>query len=143
MTKELGRAIREGREQLHLTRRALADQLGVHAAYISYIEKGARRPSIALLNRFADSLGLEPERLVVLAFPELKAVLVKRSEAQPQEKGGAWTRFVSNRALLARHKVTADELGILKRISMLGRVPCVDHFLFVLNSIRQATSHRA
>jgi hypothetical protein len=44
--------------------------------------------------------------------------------------------------LLARHKVTPEELSILKRISMLGRVPSVDHFLFVLNSIRQATSSR-
>jgi|HubBroStandDraft_6_1064221.scaffolds.fasta_scaffold1946492_2 transcriptional regulator with XRE-family HTH domain len=143
MTKELGRAIKASREQLGLTRRALAQQLNVHAAYISYIEKGARRPSIALLNRLAEELGLEPERLVVLAFPELKEVLIRRTQTQPPlEKIGAWDRFVGNRALLARHKVTADELGILKRISMLGRVPCVDHFLFVLNSIRQATAPR-
>jgi len=142
MNKQLGRVIKAGREELHLTRQALADRLGVHAAYISYIENGHRRPSIALINRLADQLDLEPERLVLLAFPELKAVLVRRSEARREEKAGAWHRFVSNRALLARHKVTPDELSILKRVSMLGRVPCVDHFLFVLHSIRQATSSR-
>jgi transcriptional regulator with XRE-family HTH domain len=140
MNNELGQAIKEGREELRLTRRALADLVRVHAAYISYIEKGERRPSVALLNRLADKLGLDPSRLVVLAFPELRAVLIRGTEFKSVEKDGAWSRFVSNRALLRRHKVTADELNVLKRISMLGRVPCVDHFLFVLTSIRQATS---
>ena len=142
MTKELGKAIKAGREEMRLSRQELARRLGIHAAYISYIENGRRRPSIALLNRLAEQLDLEPERLVVLAFPELKAVLLRHREPEFEQKGGAWARFVSNRALLARHKVTADELSILKRISMLGRVPCADHFLFVLNSIRHATSSR-
>lgn len=140
MNKELGQAIKEGREELRLTRRALADLLGVHVAYIAYIENGERRPSLALLNRLADQLAIEPSKLVVLAFPELRAVLLRRSELKSGEEENAWSRFVSNRALLRRHKVTADELNVLKRISMLGRVPCVDNFLFVLHSIRHATS---
>jgi transcriptional regulator with XRE-family HTH domain len=140
MNKDLGKALKAGREELRLTRQALADRLGIHAAYISYIERGLRRPSIELLNRLAEELGLEAEGLVMLAFPELRAVLARNHEKTPQTKDDAWHRFASNRALLTRHKVTAEELSILKRISMLGRVPSADHFLFVLNSIRQATS---
>ncbi|HVN28322.1 MAG TPA: helix-turn-helix domain-containing protein [Candidatus Binataceae bacterium] len=142
MTKELGLAIKMAREELRMSRQALADRIGIHAAYISYIERGLRRPSIELLNKLAEELGLEAETLVLLAFPELREVLARRIEKKPAKKDDAWERFVSNRALLARHKVSPEEMGILKRVAMLGRVPSVDHFLFVLNAIRQATSSR-
>jgi hypothetical protein len=95
---------------------------------------------LALLGKLAEQLGIETGTLLLLAFPELKAVLAKRNEVKSGKQESAWERFASNHALLRRHKVTPDELNVLKRISMLGRVPCVDHFLFVLTSIRQATT---
>ena len=66
----------------------------------------------------------------------------RRGEKKPPKKDDAWQRFESNRALPARNNVTPEELGILKRVAMLGRVPSVDHFPFVLNAISQATSSR-
>jgi hypothetical protein len=51
---------------------------------------------------------------------------------------GAWQRFVSNKALLSRHAVTAREFKVLKQVSMLEQVAHPGHFIFILNAIRQA-----
>jgi len=75
----------------------------------------------------------------VLAHLEAKQII---DGAQPSAKrsDGAWTRFVSNQALLRRHAITPGELRILKQVSMLEQVAHPGHFIFILNSIRQAAA---
>ena len=43
-----------------------------------------------------------------------------------------------DRGTLARHKVTEQELRVLKTVNMLGRVSGPNQYLFILNAIRQA-----
>ncbi len=140
MKKEtLGSVLRRQREAFALTQRELARKLGVKASHIAYLENGRRRPSLSLLSRIADTLGLDKQRLFLLAHPEARALVTERAEApRAQRPDHAWRKFVSDRALLARNKVTPRELRVLSKVNLLGRVSGPRQFLFILNSIRQA-----
>jgi transcriptional regulator with XRE-family HTH domain len=137
--KTLGQVLKQQREAFELTQRELARKLGVKASHVAYLENGRRRPSLSLLGRLADTLGLEKQRLFVLAHPEARALIGAHREAAPSNRPDqAWRKFVADRALLSRYKVTSRELGVLRKINLLGRVSAPRQFLFILNSIRQA-----
>jgi transcriptional regulator with XRE-family HTH domain len=53
----VGRRVRERREELGLSQRALAEP-GLSYAYISRIEAGVRRPSVRALRKLAPKLGV-------------------------------------------------------------------------------------
>jgi len=140
MTKRtLGAVVKEARYEARMTQRELAAAVGIRASHIAYIENGRRRPSISLINRLAETLGLDAKELLVLAHPEAKKTV---DGARPSGKrgDGAWQRFVSNRALLRRHAITKGELKILKQVAMLQNVAHPGHFIFILNTIRQAAA---
>ena len=52
------RAIIEARTSQHLTQKELSIKTGIDQAEISKLENGTRNPSIKLLQRLADGLGL-------------------------------------------------------------------------------------
>jgi transcriptional regulator with XRE-family HTH domain len=56
MTERVARAIRDRREQLGLTLRALSSASGVSSSMISDIERGAKSPTISTLSALADAL---------------------------------------------------------------------------------------
>ena len=122
-----------------MTQRELAAAIGVKASHIVYIENGHRNPSISLINRLGETLGLDTKELLVLAHPEAKQII---DGARPLAKGdaGARQRFVSNQALLRRHAITRGELKILKQVATLEHVAHPGHFIFILNAIRQAAA---
>ncbi len=135
----LGQVVKKQRTAMALSQRQLARQLGVQGSHIAYIEHGERKPSIPLLGRIADALGLDGGKLLFLLYPEAKTLLgaCLRSK-RPRPFDESWRQFVNNRALLRQHGITRPELKILKQVSLLRRVSSPRHFLFVLNSIRQA-----
>jgi transcriptional regulator with XRE-family HTH domain len=140
MKKEtLGQVLKQRREAYALTQRELARKLGVKASHVAYLENGRRRPSLSLLTRLADTLELDKQRLFLLTHPEAEGILGSRRNAASEKRPeNAWRKFASNRGILARHKVTDQELKVLQKVSMLGRVSAPSQFLFILNSIRQA-----
>jgi transcriptional regulator with XRE-family HTH domain len=140
MTKKtLGSVIRDARDSQRLTQRVLAEMAGVKASHIAYIENGFRKPSLSLVRRLADALGLNPREMLLLAHPEAKYLIGETGGApEASRKGDVWRRFASNRALLRRHNVTPAELRVLKQVSLLQDVTSPGHFFFVLNSIRQS-----
>jgi len=139
MTKRtLGSIVKEGRDGARMTQRELAAAIGVKASHIAYIENGHRKPSIALINRLAETLGLSAKELLVLAHPEVKQIVEGGSSARGGD--GVWQRFSSNRALIKGHAINQAELKILKQVAMLGRVAHPGHFIFILNAIRQAAA---
>ena len=140
MTKRtLGSVVKEARDGARMTQRELAAAIGVKASHIAYIENGHRRPSISLINRLSETLGLDAKELLVLAHAEAKQIV---DGNRPSAKKGdeAWPRFVSNQALLRRHAITKGELKILKQVAMLEQVAHPGHFIFILNAIRQAAA---
>jgi transcriptional regulator with XRE-family HTH domain len=137
--RTLGSLVKEARDGARMTQRDLAAAIGVKASHIAYIENARRRPSISLINRLAETLGLSALELLVLAHPEAKQI-VDAGRPSAKKSDGAWPRFVSNKALLRRHAVTQGELKILKQVSMLEQVAHPEHFIFILNAIRQSAA---
>ena len=140
--KTLGSVIKEGRDGLRLTQRGLAEIVGVKASHIAYIENGHRNPSLALMRRLADGLGLNRKELLILSHPDAK-YLMDEDDGSARKRPDAWATFTSNRAALRRHNVTKAELKVLKQVSMLENVSQPRHFLFILNAIRQAGDREA
>ena len=66
MTK-LGESLKARRTALGLTQRSLAQKLSVEASHVAFIESGRRKPSLKLVARIAETLGLDPQELLVLA----------------------------------------------------------------------------
>src|SRR5258708_39396350 len=116
--KTLGATVKEQRDALRFTQRELAAKVGVKASHIAYIENGFRKPSLSLLRRLADTLGLDPRELLLLAHPDAKYLMVQRDQPAPRDDD-AWERFVSDRAMLRAHKVSRAELRVLKQVSLL------------------------
>ncbi len=54
--KRVGRRVRRLRKQREFTQEDLAEIVNVTPNYISYIENGKRRPSLALLRKIAKTL---------------------------------------------------------------------------------------
>ncbi len=137
---EPGLLIRRQRESFRLTQRELARKLGVKASHVAYIEGGMRRPSLALVRRLADTLGLDKQKLMLMTYPEARYLIATPPKPSPRDSDLAWRQFSSNRAVLAKHSITPAELKILREVSLLGRVAAPRNLLFVLNAIRQAVS---
>jgi transcriptional regulator with XRE-family HTH domain len=140
--KTLGSVIKEGRDALRLTQRGLAELVGVKASHIAYIENGHRNPSLALLRRLADALGLNRKELLFLSHPDAK-YLMDEEDASSRKRYDAWQQFTSNRAALRRHNVSRAEIKVLRQVSLLEHVSHPRHFLFILNAIRQAGDREA
>jgi transcriptional regulator with XRE-family HTH domain len=138
--KTLGPVIKRQREALGLTQRELALKFGVKPSHVAYLENDRRRPSLMLLSRIADVLGLEKEGLFLLAHPEARSLINnRRPAAAPRlDRDQVWRDFARDKALLARHQVKPRELKVLSQVNLLGRVTAPRNFLFILNAIRQA-----
>jgi transcriptional regulator with XRE-family HTH domain len=117
---------------------AAGSQVDAAAAYLAYLEKDQRQPSLELLSRLAQALALEPDKLFLLAHPKEAPAFIRAKLEAEQARGKAWCAFLWNKPLLARHKVQPRELEVLAQANQLGRVTAPYDFLFILNSIRQA-----
>jgi transcriptional regulator with XRE-family HTH domain len=138
-SKTFGQVVRKARQDLRLTQRELAEKLGVKPAHIAYLELDRRRPSLPLLARIAEILGLDREMMISLSHPEAKPFMNARKDHHaPVAKDQVWKDFTGNRHLLARHKVTGNEMKVLSQVNLLGKISAPRNFLFILNSIRQA-----
>jgi transcriptional regulator with XRE-family HTH domain len=139
MKKTLGEVLKDRRALLRLTQRELALKIGVKPSHVAYLEKNRRGPSLGLLSRIADVLGLPKESLFVLAHPEASSLLgTPRSAGPRQERDQAWQEFAGNEALLARHQIKPRELEVLSQVNLLGKITAPRQFVFILNAIRQA-----
>jgi transcriptional regulator with XRE-family HTH domain len=137
-SKTLGLLVRRRRQVLGLSQAELARRLGVKPAYISVIEKDRRRPSLPLLQRMSDVLGIESQSLFLLSHPEAKLLLRARAQAGPLEGGHSWRSFSGDKALLARYNIKRLELEVLSQVRRLGEVRQPRDFLRILCAIRRA-----
>lgn len=60
----LGKRIKRFRKQRELSQEELAKLVGVTTKYIQYLETAKNRPSLKLLYRLADKLGVKPGDLL-------------------------------------------------------------------------------
>jgi len=130
--------IRKARHAMRLTQSDLGAMVGVKASHIAYIEAEQRNPSLSLLRKLADTLGLHRQEMLFLIHPDVKYLTQEHPPIRANGKVDGWRQFSSNRALLQRHRVTPGELKVLKLVNSLGPIANPRSFLFVLNSIRMA-----
>jgi len=62
--KQLGSNVREIRGKRGWSQEVLAFESGLHRTYISGIERGARNPTVLVLEQLASALGVAPARLL-------------------------------------------------------------------------------
>jgi transcriptional regulator with XRE-family HTH domain len=62
--KRLGRNVRRLRLAKGLSQEAYAFEAGIHRTYVSDIERGARNPTIKVVDQLAKPLGIDPGRLL-------------------------------------------------------------------------------
>lgn len=59
-----GRELRKLRQQRGLTQEKLAELVDLSVPYISHLERGTKKPSLEVLTRLAESLGVTVDRLL-------------------------------------------------------------------------------
>lgn len=60
----LGNTVRRLREAKGWSQEEMAEKANLHRTYISGIERGIRNPTLTILFKLADALGVEPGTLV-------------------------------------------------------------------------------
>jgi transcriptional regulator with XRE-family HTH domain len=136
MNNKLGTYLRSRREALGMTQRVLAQKLEVEASHVAFMESGRRKPSLKLVARIADTLGLDRQEVLVLAHPEAKGLLTPANLEPPRKATPSWQQFVKDSSLLARYHVTKRELQALEQLSSLGTELSTKEFLAILTLIR-------
>jgi transcriptional regulator with XRE-family HTH domain len=63
ITKKFGASVAGRRREQGLTQEALADKAGLARSYMSDVERGARNPTIVVVERIATALGVRPSQL--------------------------------------------------------------------------------
>jgi transcriptional regulator with XRE-family HTH domain len=142
MSDRLGAMVRIRREGLGLTQHSLARKLGVEASHIAFIESGRRRPSLKLIGRLADILGLDRQDLLITAHPEVSELIAETKREKRPDASLTWQRFIGNQQLLARYNVTVGELRVLENLSLLGTVRSAKEFLAILMLIRDIPTNK-
>jgi putative transcriptional regulator len=134
----LGRLIKDKRKELNLTQRELAKRLGVQASHVAYLENGKRKPSLALMLRLEQALGVSRRRIFLLSHPEAASVVNPSDGAAPHEQpADKWRRSFSDRAFLKRHRVTRRELLVFKELGNIGYILSRHQKLAILTLIRE------
>jgi len=62
--ERLAKNLRQLRQENGWSQEAFADQAGLHRTYISDLERGARNPTISVVDKLATALGVTPGRLL-------------------------------------------------------------------------------
>jgi transcriptional regulator with XRE-family HTH domain len=62
--KRLGSNIRRLRTERGLSQEAFADLASIHRTYVSDIERGARNPTVTIVQRLGDALGVQAADLL-------------------------------------------------------------------------------
>jgi len=60
----LGKNVRRLREEKGWSQEAYADEAGIHRTYVSDIERGARNPTIVVVEKLAKPLGVKAGSLL-------------------------------------------------------------------------------
>lgn len=89
LQQRLGRNLRRLRNQRHLSQEEFAEVLKIHRTYVGGLERGERNPSLQVIERLADELGVDPVALLVepeAAVPALRAAHTG-TDAPPDARG--------------------------------------------------------
>jgi transcriptional regulator with XRE-family HTH domain len=120
-----------------MTQKEVAHQIGTSATYIGHLELKKRHPSEKVVIELAKVLGFEPRELFFLANPQTETLVSRQASSADSNP---WEVFRRDKNLRKIHNINAQEMEFLSRVACMGEVRSPDHFIFILNGIRQALS---
>lgn len=62
----VGRNVKQHREAKGLSQEQLAFEADLHRTYVSGVERGIRNPTVLIVPKLANALGVEPSKLLEL-----------------------------------------------------------------------------
>ncbi len=62
--KKFGKRLRTLREERGWSQEEFADRAGLHRTYVSAVERGVRNPTLSVLGRLAEALGVSIEVMI-------------------------------------------------------------------------------
>ncbi|HKD66968.1 MAG TPA: helix-turn-helix transcriptional regulator [Candidatus Binataceae bacterium] len=128
--------IRSRRRALDVTQEEVAHRIGTTTPYVGHLEAGKRHPSEKVVVKLADALGIDRAELFLLANPQAEAILAQATtEPSPDSP---WEEFRKDKRLHRIHNISPQEMDLLSRVDMMGRVRSARDFLFIINTVRQA-----
>ena len=131
--RTLGQVIRERRRQLNLTQQGVARRIKTSTPYIGHLEADNRRPSVLVISRLAEVLGLDRRDLFMLANPRVVDLLASNEN---DRRKSAWDEFRTGAQIQRAHQVTAQEMKLLSMVASMGEVSSPRDFIFILNAVR-------
>jgi transcriptional regulator with XRE-family HTH domain len=134
----LGAVLKRARGEAGMTQRELAEQLGIKASHIAYLESGQRRPSMVLLQKLSRALDLNAYTLFMLAFPQAREMLGGLDSNRAPKKSDSWRDFIAKKPTLRRYQMTPAEMRLLRAIHRTHPVSTPKDFVFLLLAMRQA-----
>ena len=78
--EDIEKRIREARQEKALTQEKVAEAVGVNPTHISHIENGKAQPSLEVVLKIVDHLGIEPNWVFCGSVETTKATLLKETE---------------------------------------------------------------
>lgn len=63
----VGKNVKQHREAKGLSQEQLAFEADLHRTYVSGVERGIRNPTVLIVAKLADALGVEPSKLLELS----------------------------------------------------------------------------
>jgi len=113
----------------------VARRVKTSTPYIGHLEADKRRPSILVISRLAEVLGLDRRDLFVLANPRVVDLLASN---ESDRRKSAWDEFRTGAQIQRAHQVTAEEMKLLSMVASMGEVSSPRDFIFILNAVRHA-----
>jgi transcriptional regulator with XRE-family HTH domain len=133
--RTFGQVIRERRRQLDLTQHEVARRIKTSTPYVGHLEAGKRHPSDRVLIRLAEVLGLDQRELFFLANPRTVDMLKPPDEVN---RLPAWDEFRKDERLKRLHGITSEEMEMLSKVALMGRISSPRDFIYILNTVRHA-----
>lgn len=107
--EDMGRRIRQARQEKSLTQEKLAEAVGVNPTHISHIENGKGQPSLEVILKIINRLEIEPNWVFCGSVETTKATLLKETEMIFEDCDSRQVRKL-NRLLKAIKEEIKEEL---------------------------------
>jgi transcriptional regulator with XRE-family HTH domain len=133
--RTFGQIIRDRRRQLDLTQNEVARRIKTSTPYVGHLESGKRHPSERIVSRLAEVLALDRRELFFLANPTAAELLMPKEEGR---RNSAWEDFRRDERLRRMHNITNDEMEMLERVSLMGKINSSRDFIYILTTVRYA-----
>jgi transcriptional regulator with XRE-family HTH domain len=112
---ELGRALRERRESIGIPKAEIARRVEISEGYVAMVEQGSRRPSKAVLERWAGALGWDADYTQQLLTLAGHITREQDSIPSPRTPFAAGAMHFPQPRRMERERVIQKILGVLNR----------------------------